>query len=366
MRDKRLTIVLLVKGRNEFTFRWFDYAIENKLPFHTIVADGGLENNVKSSFESSDLGCDISYEYLKYPEDCNPHVFYGKVANVLGRVQSPYVLLASNDDFIFFDSLYEDLNFLDANPHYVTSRGSVWDLVISGSGGKDLYGKILDVSLLYKHESAIGSTAFERIEKYSNRANSVWHDVVRTEVLKSAYESLVESQLFDYSMHESLVSFYVACYGNINRRKEPYMLHQVHDDMAAKKILVDSPAEWICNLGWDEELAKMTSVIAAKISTLDGIDYELAKSHFLACYCKNIALHKLRDFYATSIGKPNNRLLIKNALKRGLRVIGFGGVLALRNTIRDYLIVKAPFPLHNNETFKKVQIFLSKNENKFN
>ena len=360
MHDNRLTIVLLVKGRGDFTARWFAYAMKNQIPFHVIVADGGKENHVERARIDLLVGNRVSYEYLCFPEDVGFYKFYKKVQDTLGKVVSPYVLLASNDDFIFFDSLNEDLNFLDSNPQYVASRGSIWDLVISGSRGADLYGQILDVSLLYRHESVIGSTAVERIEKYSKRANSVWHDMVRTEALRSAYESLVESQLLDYSMHESLISFYIACCGNINRRKEPYMLHQVHDDMAAKNILVDSPAEWMCNPGWDEDLAKMASAISAKTSASDGIDYELAKSHFLACYCKNIALYRLRDFYATSIGESKNGLLIKNAFKRTLQAIGFGGILTLRNKIRNYLIVKDPFPLYNNEAFKRVQLFLSK------
>ena len=41
--DSNLTVLLTIKDRQPFTFRWMKYANDTSLPFKVLVADGGKD-----------------------------------------------------------------------------------------------------------------------------------------------------------------------------------------------------------------------------------------------------------------------------------------------------------------------------------
>ena len=231
--NKDLTVILLLKGRDAFTMRWFEYAKALKLSCHVIVADGGDENGLEHELENMGFRLHLSYDYIRYPYDKNNKLFYAKVLNALYRVTTPYVVLASNDDFYFFDSLEKSVSFLNENPGYVSSRGEIWDFNISprqmakvNLDKIEVYGDIGKISKLYTYPTVFGECAIDRITDFSFKANSIWHDVVKTENLRESYCALVESGINDLVISDSLVCFMLASQGKIHRDANLYMLHQ--------------------------------------------------------------------------------------------------------------------------------------------
>ena len=102
--DNNLTIILILKGRDAFTIRWFEHAKEFKLPYHVIVADGGDDNGLEKKLRNNEYHLTVSYDYVRYPFDKNHKLFYAKIHSALNKVVTPYVVLVSNDDFYFFDA----------------------------------------------------------------------------------------------------------------------------------------------------------------------------------------------------------------------------------------------------------------------
>ena len=73
----------------------------------------------------------------------------------MNKVETPYVLLASNDDFYFFDALNESVSFLNENAEYVSSRGELWDFSVLSTLKRGIaleksviYGSIINISKL--------------------------------------------------------------------------------------------------------------------------------------------------------------------------------------------------------------------------
>ena len=65
--DDRLTILLLLKGRHEYTFRWLEYAKFIQCPFHIYVADGSFDNEIETYFSNSLNENNLNITYKKYP-----------------------------------------------------------------------------------------------------------------------------------------------------------------------------------------------------------------------------------------------------------------------------------------------------------
>jgi len=293
-----LTIVLLLKGRDAFTIRWFEYAKKFKLTCKVIIADGDIDNGLENELRNKKFHHVINYDYIRYPYDESYKIFYAKIHAALTKVETQYVLLASNDDFYFFDALESSVHFLNENPEFVTSRGEIWDLnVISSlssfkiSNDKDhVYGDLGSVKRLYFHPTVLGESAMDRVIDYSLKSHSVFHDVIRTKNLKEACGALVKSQINDFRIFESFISFFIACHGKIHRGGELYMLHQCHPEMAALTVIGDTPLEWIDSAGWNEDLDRFFNSIAGQISKIDKITFQEAKCEFMECYLVNVVL----------------------------------------------------------------------------
>jgi glycosyltransferase domain-containing protein len=293
-----LTIILLLKGRDAFTIRWFEYAKKFKLSCKVIVADGGVDNGVENELRNNKFHLFVNYDYVRYPYDKNLKIFYAKLQDALMKVETQYVLLASNDDFYFFDALESSVHFLNENPEFVTSRGEIWDFnVISSPSGfkisndKDhVYGDLGSVKRLYFHPTVLGDSAMDRVVDYSLKSHSVFHDVIRTKNLKEACGALVKSKINDIRFFESFIAFFISCHGKIHRGRELHMFHQCHPEMAALTVIGDTPHEWIDSAGWNEDLDRLFNSIAGQISKIDKITFQEAKCEFMECYLVNVIL----------------------------------------------------------------------------
>ncbi len=324
--NKDLTIILLLKGRDAFTLRWFEYAKKTKLPYHVIVADGGNETGLEAELLNKQFHLDVSYEYVRYPYDKSHQLFYQKTLSALHKVQTPFVVLASNDDFYFFDALDYSISFLKENNDYVSSRGEIWDFSISSTLNYDglfkkneIYGRLNNLYKLYRDPSVVGESAMCRAIDFSSKRNSIWHDVVRTESIKESYVELVGVGVDDLNLADSLVNFLLATKGKIHRGSDLYMLHQCHEDMTASVICYESPLDWIGVVGWNSDFNKLLDVVARQISDIDQVPFYEAKYKLLKTYYDSILLKDIRNHLLFVREKEMSKYKLTNIAKEVLR-----------------------------------------------
>lgn len=367
-----LTILLLLKGRDAFTIRWFEYAKENLIPYKVIVADGGHDEGLENELYERQFSQYIDYEYIRYPFDENHKTFYAKVLDALMRVETPFVVLASNDDFNFPNALDSSLHFLKENPDFITSRGEIWDFTVSSpplgsqiSNGKDyIYGDMGGVAKLYYQPTVIGDSAIDRVNDFSLKWHSVWHDVLRTKNLRDAYSALIKSEINDFRYADILVSFFVASNGKIHRGSELYMLHQCHPDMGAITIIGDTTLEWIDSAGWNTDLNRFLDVIAREISEIDKITFLEAKCKLMECYFVNIVLKTMMNGYSPqgTSNETNERAkkfriasVIKSFLKRNSFIFNTSKkIVSLFSVSRENELPSSPF----DEKLESISMFL--------
>ena len=97
--SNRLTIILALKDRVPFALRWMRFANKERFSFKIILADGGADNTAREIFANKSNFPNLIYEYIRYPADINYTTYYKKISDAIALVDTPYLLMADDDDF---------------------------------------------------------------------------------------------------------------------------------------------------------------------------------------------------------------------------------------------------------------------------
>ena len=71
-----LTIILLLKDRQEYNYRFLSHFLENNYNFNLFISDGSKKKNKKNI--SKIIKKNKKIRYFKYPEDTSYEKFYQK------------------------------------------------------------------------------------------------------------------------------------------------------------------------------------------------------------------------------------------------------------------------------------------------
>src|SRR5262245_43538562 len=118
-----LTIVLTLKDRIPFTYRWMQYMHDMRCPYKILIADGGEDSAIEQHLRKHENYPYLDYDYIRYPYDATIEDYFKKLESVISRVESEYLLLADNDDFYLLECIPDILAFLDAQKDYVGAKG---------------------------------------------------------------------------------------------------------------------------------------------------------------------------------------------------------------------------------------------------
>jgi len=118
-----LTVILTLKGRENFSQRWLDYMSQQSFNCSIIIADGDQDSKVKTLLSHG------SYHNLKivYKDfnDTSWEDYYQKVNSCLQSVETKYVMVSDNDDFLIKSGIQKIISFLDQNDSYVSAGSNI-------------------------------------------------------------------------------------------------------------------------------------------------------------------------------------------------------------------------------------------------
>lgn len=202
----RLTIVMPLRGRNLFTLRYLFHADRMKMRHRFLVADGLVHPVLAGALERPEaLFPNLDIEYVRYPDDQNFSFFFSKLADALCRVQTPYAMLADNDDFVLPSGLEMAMDFLDATPTHVACSGqvlgfSVYSGLSNASGG--LMGRL---NRLYQYYAVADASDADVMARLRRCGLLLWpfYSVVRTPALRMVCREVAEIGFSDLQLHET-------------------------------------------------------------------------------------------------------------------------------------------------------------------
>ena len=157
---------------------------------------------------SRDFFPDLDIEYIAYPSDETYAEFYRKMADASGRVRTPFVMQAANDDFLLQSGIDSCVAFLQSNSDFASCSGGIGGFGLLPTPGalNNVVGRLRHVSFRCMAEYAArddtAPSLAERIRMAFGCIHTTYHNVFRSEALGTILRELAELDLTDLQLYE--------------------------------------------------------------------------------------------------------------------------------------------------------------------
>lgn len=302
---KSLTILLSLKDRAPLTFRWMRYAECIHLPFQVLIADGGKDERVPELLASHKNFPNVNYEYARYPFDQSYLEYYSKMADALSRIDTPFVAMVDNDEFLTVEGLERGAEFLQYHPDYSSCRGAMMRVSVTEEAVR-----------FRKYQAQIHSitdeNATRRVQSHFSSYGPTFYDVHRTQQLRVFFQALRELNPRDIYLAELITSFLAVAAGKV--RREPDYLFAVRQDTPGESSAEAHRQRWgdlfdrMFLESWSSDFAKFVNVIAGAIAGKDGISLEAAQNQVKQGYRVYAAPHLIDCLSSARIASSQSTL----------------------------------------------------------
>ncbi len=306
-----LTILLILKDRVPFTWRWLAYMDQIKFPYSIYIADGGADESVPKALADKSRYPNISYDYVRYPFDKSYSEYYKKMADALGRIETAFVAISDNDDFCVVDGLARSVEFLKAHPDYSACRGEVGGFNVLGRGRDKymnaVYGEIVDLHTCYGGSSNEEATAAARVAKMARGYDPVYYDVQRTAQMKKCFEALAALDPQNIYIAEIMTGMLAVAEGRIKRLPSLSYLRQRNTPETSNKTEVETGLDFFDRMllgSWSHDFTGFAEAVARSIAERDGLPFPEALELVKKTYKKIVANNIIGSMSERTAGHP--------------------------------------------------------------
>ena len=233
MYNSKLTIIITTFNRSEKISQLLAFFAKTKVNSKIIISDCSFEENVILNNAIIDEYVNILdiYHLILPSRYCNYEAFY----YALNSVDTKYVVLSADDDFLIYKSLLHSVIFLEKEPSYVACQGK--QFFFTKKYNHILFGKSYMVE-----RSIDDSTAELRIESTMIKNDRFYapksvFSVMRSDMTKKIYFDALSLGL-DHSNTEGLVNRLILISGKIKLLSSLYIVreHGMHNAGLIAKI----------------------------------------------------------------------------------------------------------------------------------
>lgn len=256
--SEKCSILLLSKDRPNFLQRFLTFGKSN-YSLSTLIADGSSEplDRIVDGIKDDK----VHYKYVT--PDLKIKDFVRKVVLGLENVQTDYVILMDDDDFLSEIAVEKAIYFLENHKGYIAYIGFALDFSLSIKPNNLVYGTVVNA-----RKWALGATFFEdkasaRVSRYIDRKGSYWHGVIRTAELLKVWKIIEECDPQRYETIEVLLNIIILSLGKCYSDSDALSLyHQVHNLMISKSLKNDY--ELSLDESWMAEIEICLKIIEEK------------------------------------------------------------------------------------------------------
>ncbi len=292
-----LTVLLTLKDRVPFTSRWMNYANATCFPFKVLIADGGSDEGASALLADRKKYPNLNYDYVRYPPDRSYPDYYAKIADALGRVSTPYVVMADNDDFFCVDALREAIRFLSDHPDHVScgGQGAIFWLGESQSTAEDgqLYGNKIRWKCTRETRSIESDSIIDRIRGQSlSLSDPIFYYVKRIAVARMQFEVVRKLELKDLFLMEILTAFLLAVAGKTRRLESLYVVRQHNAPGSSGAVHEQRNGDWLGRMlvdSWSSDFSKFATAISVPLAEAEGISTVKARQAVIDAYRMHVA-----------------------------------------------------------------------------
>jgi len=307
-----LTILLVIRDREDFTFRWLKYAYSLKLPFRLLIADGGSNDVVSKYVKDKNLKSRLDITYVRTEYDNTVKIYNRKISNALKLVTTPYVILADNDDFYSIEGLTLLVSYLDKRKDEYSSCGGT-TVHFSIKDG-DVYGKKVEyqptLGVDYDQDKAV-----DRVSFYLSGGVGLYYNVHKTDFLRNVWRYVVKYDFNNIRMAELLLEMYILTLGKVKYLNTPVYFRQNGEGIGNTAMLSNDFIEEMLQPFWSSEVNTVFDIITANCEDSKNVKISLLKQY------KNLIIPPIiNGIKASSKQKKDKKirvLLIKKYFKEG-------------------------------------------------
>lgn len=293
--DSRVTLLLAVKDRLPLAHRWMRFMDQEQCPYRIIVADGSLDNDSGRFFANTSDFPNLAYEYIRFAPDKNYSDFFRKVSTALDLVDTPYVLMADDDDFYCLEGIRTAMGFLDEHPDFVCARGSYLGFSVETSGhGEEVtgahtvYGEMRFKGAIYPSTTIAEDTSAGRMAANFSRWTPTWYSIHRTDIWRACWNEVAALNLMNIFLFEHTLTAMVAARGKIFAGQYPYYYRQVDGSyVTSSQEAKNRNGDWFDQMlseYWSADYAAFVNLVSTDIANRDGISKDAAITLVNASY----------------------------------------------------------------------------------
>tara|TARA_X000001036_G_scaffold434743_1_gene474674 strand:+ start:733 stop:1842 length:1110 start_codon:yes stop_codon:yes gene_type:complete len=237
--DKLLTILVPIKDRKQFTIRFFRFYTKFNFKYKLFIADGGKNKLNKEDLKILDEN-KIQYKYKSYPYDKDLKTYVEKISKSLNSIDTKYVMIFDNDDFLIKSTINRCLYLLENNTKLKACSGYLinFDLhqPIKSRNLIELYGEPINFKKMKHGNNFLSNNKYKRINNYFfNKDINTYNDICLTKNLKKVYQELAKltfNYIYFYFILADIMNYHN---GQIMRVNLPSIIHQLHKDSFSMK-----------------------------------------------------------------------------------------------------------------------------------
>ena len=243
----KLTIVLSIKDKPEFTERWMRFMNDQQCPYKILIADGGKNKRIEKQLSNSLSYKNLNFQYIRFPFDKKIEDYYLKLLQTLKVVKTKYVIFADNDDFYLLDKIPSLIIFLEKNKNYSGCRGREVHFYLSRNGktfinsaNGDNYITVDGVSNSIENDSFI-----ERAELFFTKVNQQdfwqnWYCIHRAEGVIKILKAVRKYNFQDPILTEILFHLMLLKTGKIKVTNQLFYLRQIGSSQISSTLMKDN------------------------------------------------------------------------------------------------------------------------------
>lgn len=222
-----LTIILLLKDREEYNERFIKYFEENNENYNLIISDGSKKKLNSDIIKKINRNPFI--KYLKFPEDKTYELFYKKIYNSIKSVKTKYIIFAANDDFFIYKNIRKCLDFLKFNKNFIGAGGTMIGFSIIKSVKIKTKFELDNFYVLYGQTKLDEKNNIKRFNTFiKNFSDLPTVSIIQKDVLLKNYK--YSSKLFKNNIEfkSHFAALFNVISGRIKIFKDPLILHEAH------------------------------------------------------------------------------------------------------------------------------------------
>lgn len=241
MIEKKLTVLVPLKDRHDFTKRFIKFIIKFNLKYHFLFADG---SNSKLPRECLNLlkSSKIKFKYIRFKKDKNIKIFFNKLYLALLQVRTDYVMLFDNDDLPIQSTINYCLKKLEKNKKLSGCGGykinfNFFEIIKNKKINNEYYGNPINISNIDYGNNYIFHNSTQRLKSYLTKKKSIntINDVFRSHFLRNNIRTLKKRNFTYLAFYNVLLDFLNIYNGRVLKINLPFLFHQINSLSFSKK-----------------------------------------------------------------------------------------------------------------------------------